>query len=198
MKIPTYSLRLIVLAIVVSFLTSCGGGLNCPFNRPSCCDNALFGCGPFDLPEGCSCGDFFGGSLRSRFTVKQGRFVPMSVESAGGKWRVSMQRRSSTCAGLRSSLVSNVKISQTSNRIVLQAPGVATLRGTRSGNTVTASGQYTPMLILGCNAQITSEMKLTSATTADVTGSVNMNCRRAANSCNARFSGKAVKLPSRR
>jgi hypothetical protein len=188
----------LLLFVVLIFLTSCGGGFNCPFNRPSCCDNLLFGCGPFDLPQGCSCGDFFGGSLRSRFSVRQGQVVPMSVTSAGGKWRASVTRQSSTCSGLRSTLVSNVTITQTNDRIVMQVPGVTTLRGKRTGNSVSASGQYTPLSLVGCNAQVSSQMTLTSTSAANIAGSVTMTCRRAANNCSATYTGQAVKLPSRR
>jgi hypothetical protein len=79
----------------------------------------------------------------------------------------------------------------------MQVPGVATLRGTRSGNSVSTAGQYTPMSLMGCNAQVSSQMVLNSTSAATITGSVAMTCRRAANNCSATYTGQAVKLPSR-
>ena len=48
-----------LIAIALALLISGCSGLNCPFERPDCCDNFVFGCGPFDLPDGCDCGDYF-------------------------------------------------------------------------------------------------------------------------------------------
>jgi hypothetical protein len=48
--------KLIVIALAL-LISGCSG-LNCPFERPDCCDNLVFGCGPFDLPDGCDCGDY--------------------------------------------------------------------------------------------------------------------------------------------
>lgn len=193
-----YALSLISALFVIVTVSGCGGGFNCPFQRPSCCDNVIFGCGPFDLPQGCSCGDFFSNSFRGKFAVKQGQLIRMSTATAAGKWRAKLTRRTSNCRSILASLVSNVNISQSGSRVTLTAPGVATLRGTRTNNTINATGQYTPMLLLGCDAQISSKMDLTAADKANVTGNVTIKCKsRPSNNCSASYSGEAMKLSTK-
>ena len=71
--------RPVLLSIVVTAfaLTGCeGGGGVCPWQRPSCCDNNLFGCGPFDLPQGCSCGDYLSRSFQG---------IPLSAKASSSR-----------------------------------------------------------------------------------------------------------------
>jgi hypothetical protein len=190
-----YALSVVSALFITLSVSGCGGGFNCPFQRPSCCDNVLFGCGPFDLPQGCSCGDFFSNSFRGKFAVKQGQLMRMSSATAAGKWRAKLTRKTSNCRSILSSLVSNVTISQSGSRVTMTAPGIATLRGTRTNNTINVTGQYTPMLMLGCDAQVASKMDLSANDRASVTGNVRITCRsRPSNNCSASYSGEAMKL----
>jgi hypothetical protein len=189
------TLALAAFFLIFTAFSGCGGGFNCPFDRPSCCDNILFGCGPFDLPQGCSCSDFFSYSSRGSFAVKRGELMRMTATTAAGRWRVRLNRQSSNCRNVLSTVVSNMTLSQSGSRVTLTAPGIATMRGTRTNNTINTTGQYTPLLFIGCDAQLSSRMQLTANDKASVTGSVKIICKnRPANNCSASYSGEAAKL----
>lgn len=193
-----YHLSLLATLLISLTVSGCGGGFNCPFQRPSCCDNVLFGCGPFDMPQGCSCGDFFSNSFRGSYAVKQGQLMRMTANTAAGRWRVKLNRTTSNCRSILSTVVSNVTLSQSGSRVTLTAPGIATMRGTRTNNTINTTGQYTPMLMLGCDAQLSSKMELTAVDKANVTGDVTITCRsRPSNNCSATYRGEAAKLQRR-
>jgi hypothetical protein len=170
-----------------------GGGGSCPWERPSCCDNNLFGCGPFDLPQGCSCGDYFSRSFQG-FPIRS-KAVPVrqSLASTEGTWRVSLTKNGSGCSYLKRQTTATVLIRERNQQVSMKLLGFATLRGNRVGRNVRARGQV-KVPFSQCAADVTSAISLASAISGSVRGTVAVSCATQNLSCTASYSGNIRKL----
>lgn len=186
-------IRSVVLAsLALMFFTGCEGG-NCPFQRPACCDNALFGCGPFDLPTGCSCGDYFSRSFQGiTKTKKEGLFTKADL-SMDGTWRVSLSKTSGGCSYLQNATKGTLLVRERSKQVSLKLRGVTTLKGNRSNKRVRARGQY-KSFFPKCTASLSSTFDLIDSMNANVAGTVVIACQNSTLSCQASYAGKAVRL----
>ena len=170
-------------------LSGCDGSLDCPIDSPRCCDNILFGCGPFDLPQGCSCSSF-------RYAPK-GRGVSAKspttkTNSFSGSYRVGLKQDTSNCQGFLKQVTGSIGVRESAGRITVTIPGFGVLRGQSSATELRASGIHKP-LFSQCTAVAQVFMAAQSvggATSAVVT----MNCPQKGRSCSARYMGSAVKL----
>lgn len=183
----------LVSAVLALVLSGCSGGFNCPFEKPSCCDNALFGCGTFDLPSGCSCSDYFSSAVNkidSR-TLKVARATVRARFS--GAWRVALSRGQATCPATPASLQGSVGISQTGNRISLRVPGYGTVRGVARGNGFEADSNYSS-LPLSCSAKLHVSVGLVSPNSASVAVQTTVTCPKAVQGCSASYSGKGQRV----
>lgn len=195
----TRIVRLLLLALGTSISTGCAGGFDCPFERPSCCDNVLFGCGPFDLPNGCSCGDYFSKSFTG---VPLPKHLPRQtllsakggLTDATGTWRVTGAKTNlKTCPTLPRSATSTLLIREENKKVSIKLLGYSTLRGNRFGEVIRAQGAY-KMPLLGCEAFIKTEMTPTSAANSSVTTTVDWRCKVASRSCSVTYKGNAKRL----
>lgn len=190
-------MRKIVFGTVVCLtlaLAGCeGGGGNCPWNRPSCCDNNLFGCGPFDLPQGCSCGDYFSRSFRGSPLQVKAAPVRQTTSTAEGTWRASLTKNGGGCSYLKRQTTATVLIRERNQQITMKLLGFATLRGNRVGRNVRTRGQIR-VPFSQCSADVKSEMNLSSGTSATVSGTVDVACRSQNLSCTATYSGALRKI----
>lgn len=185
--------RALLLGLVTMFFAGCDGGLNCPWDRPSCCDNVLFGCGPFDLPQGCSCGDYFSRSFQGMPLQRSSSRASMTPNSMEGTWRVSLQKKGNGCSYLSKTTTTTVLVRERKQQVNLKMLGFVTLRGNRVGKNVKPKGQF-KVPLQRCTADISSDLNLTSATTGTVNGSVAVTCQNQALSCSTSYSGQLKKM----
>lgn len=171
----------------------CGGGFSCPFTRPSCCDNAIFGCGPFDLPQGCSCNEYalrtFSGELKSSASkASQSPRAPRDET-----WRVALQKTSGNCSYLSNSVTSTVLIRTAGTRVQIRPIGYPTLRGTRSGRSTRVRGTQS-VGMLRCQATLSGVISHISSPRGATSASIDMACQNSTLSCRATFTGSARKI----
>lgn len=186
-------LRLLLLGCLTAvILTGCEGG-NCPFQRPACCDNALFGCGPFDLPNGCSCGDYFSRSFRGAIQQPRENLFTRADLSMDGTWRVSLTKTSGGCSYLQKTAKGTLLVRERSKKVSIKVRGVATLRGDRRNKRVGARGQV-KSVFPKCTASISSAFTLIDSMNANVSGGVVVSCSNSSLSCQASYEGKAARL----
>ena len=191
------------LIVLSGLLWGCSGGFNCPFDKPACCDNVVFGCGAFDLPDGCSCEDY---ALRSFSGAKRDDAHPqsalMSVDStararaisASGTWRsIGHKTVSASCPLFPNRVTRTLIIRQTGARVRVKMMGYGTLRGTRARNTVRAQGAY-KVPALGCIAFVRSQLSVESAVSSPHTVAIDWRCQQRINSCSVTYRGIAKKL----
>lgn len=174
------------------FLVGCEGG-NCPFQRQACCDNALFGCGPFDLPTGCSCGDYFSRSFQGQPLQRRERLFTRANLSMDGSWRVTLTKTAGGCSYLQKSTKGTLLVRERAKKVSVKLRGVATLKGDRRDKRVRARGQF-KSLFPKCTAAISSTFTLVDSMNANVSGGVQVSCSNSALSCQASYEGKAVRL----
>jgi hypothetical protein len=192
-------IRPLLLATLASLITGCAGGFDCPFDRPSCCDNVLFGCGPFDLPNGCSCSDYFlksfSGFKLANQTPRQTLISAQGVlADTSGTWRTTgTKTNSKACPLLPASATSTLLIREENKKVSIKLLGYSTLRGNRVGDVVRVQGAY-KMPPLGCEAFIKTELTPTSATNSPVTTTVDWKCKVPSRSCTVTYKGNAKRL----
>ena len=187
-------LRTLPILVALLFASGCtGGGGNCPWERPSCCDNNLFGCGPFDIPQGCSCGDYFSRSFQG-FPLQQ-KAVPRrsTLNTMEGTWRVSLQKNGSGCSYLSKQSTATLLVRERSQQVSVKLLGFVTLRGSRTGKNVKPRGQI-KMPYPRCTADVTTDITLSSATTGTLTGTIAVTCQNQSLSCAASYNGSLSKL----
>lgn len=169
------------------------GGVNCPFTRPACCENALFGCGPFDLPQGCSCSDYFSRSFsgvpKSQFTAA----IPSSRQIFDSTWRVSLEKRSGDCSYLSNSFQTTLLVRSQGRRLLVRAPGYSRLRGSRTSRSMKVSGKR-QISFPRCAIKLDASISLTSSSQGTAQGAIEITCITPALSCSATFSGVARKI----
>lgn len=119
-------------------VAGCGGGL-CPIDVPDCCRNVVFGCGPFELPFGCSCSDY-----GYPFTTQSKRVVLPAAVAPETVWNGTLKQRNSSCPGLPDVLKGNLQIFTSSRGVQITVPGYGKLYGQRRSNRYVASGSYSP------------------------------------------------------
>lgn len=181
-------------AFIALVLVGCeGGGANCPWERPSCCDNNLFGCGPFDLPQGCSCGDYFSRSFQGSPIRSKASSNRQTLATTEGTWRVSLTKRGNGCSYLKKQATATVLIRERNQQVTMKLLGFANLRGNRSGRHVRTRGSVR-VPFSRCSADITSAIALSSATAGTVQGTVNVSCASQQLSCSSSYSGDIRKM----
>jgi len=196
--------------IALSAVMLCLGcdGAYCPYQRPSCCDNALFGCTSSELPQGCSCDDYFS---RSFSGMKLQRATPLYTEnvyspalrskaqrlnalrSVEGTWRVSLTKTSSGCDYLSDKVSRTFLIRERRRKVNVKLLGVTTLSGMRMGGRVRARGSYRTFFPR-CSADIKTTISLTDSQNATVTGSLTTQCSQSELSCSVTYQGVAKRL----
>lgn len=189
----------LVCLVMVALLSGCAGGFNCPFNRPSCCDNVLFGCGPFDLPAGCSCNDYFLRSFNGT-VLSQGNFSDSKISrassssSSSGTWRTRGEKKDvNSCPLLPRTASTTLLIRENTRRVSLKALGYVVLRGVRTGNTIDARGAI-KIPALNCMAFIRSTLDITNPSKAPHSVTIDLRCSQPRNSCSSTYRGSAKKL----
>jgi hypothetical protein len=182
-----------IVALVFALAGCEGGGGNCPWNRPSCCDNHLFGCGPFDLPQGCSCGDYLSRSFRGDPLQSKAAPVRQTLNSLQGTWRALLTKNGNDCSYLKKQTTTTVLIRERNQQITMKLLGLATLRGNRVGRNVRTRGQMRVPLSQ-CSAEVKSDVTLSSANAGTISGTINVTCRSQNLSCSAAYSGALKKL----
>jgi hypothetical protein len=191
------------LIVLSGLLWGCASGFNCPFDRPSCCDNVVFGCGTFDLPSGCSCSDYFLRSFNGT-TLPQtpAQSVMISARSrvraqrvaAAGTWRATAQKTDfAACPLFPNNVTATLLLRETGSRVSMKLLGYGTMRGLRARNTVRAKGAY-KVSALGCVAFVQSQLSLTNPSGSAYTVTLNWSCQSKANSCSATYQGSIKKL----
>jgi hypothetical protein len=190
------TMRPVLLSLVVTAfaLTGCeGGGGSCPWQRPSCCDNNLFGCGPFDLPQGCSCGDYITRSFQGMPIGAQSSQSRQSFASVEGTWRASLIKNGDGCSYLKKQTTSTVLIRDRNQQVSMKVLGLATLRGNRVGRNIRTRGRV-KVPLSQCTANVTSAVSLSSATVGVINGTIVVSCANEKLSCSASYSGNLRKL----
>lgn len=180
-----------VLALIV-LLSGCTG-FNCPVDRPSCCDNVLFGCNQFEMPQGCSCDDYFSQSYTGMKLQRSTPLYTKALKSVGGTWRVSLTKSSSGCDYLGDRVVNTLVMRERRRRVNVKLPGVTTLTGLRFGAKVRARGNYRTFFPR-CSADIRTSIHFTDASNASVVGSVTTQCSQPGLSCSVTYQGSARRL----
>jgi hypothetical protein len=190
-----YSTLLCCLSVllIATFTVGCEGG-NCPFNRPACCDNALFGCGPFDLPEGCSCNDY----LQRSFSGKSIKLNSQSPRSQAilqnSTWRVQLRKEDDNCPYLGRSIQRTVTIRRQGRRAEINLFGYSKLRGIVSNKEIRVRGVHR-LNFPRCDVSLTALISEMSSTKGTATGRVAIRCQQQpALSCSTNFSGVAQRL----
>jgi hypothetical protein len=192
--LPTRLARRSVLwAVAFVVIVGCDSGASCPFDRPTCCDNALFGCGPFDIPQGCSCEDYFSRAFSGAPLQKKIMSGKIREVSTGGTWRISLKRTGAACAYLSEKITRTVLIRERRGNVTAKIVGFANLRGDRVGRNAKLRGQL-KVPVSRCVANMVADFRLVSAPQALVTGTVTVQCKDARLTCDAAYSGIAKRL----
>lgn len=173
--------------------SGCDGGGSCPFQRPSCCDNQLFGCGPFDIPQGCSCDDYLSRSFQGAPLRGSAGRKALASFSTEGTWRVSLRKATSGCPQLSTQSQRTIIARERGRRVELKILGYANLRGSRVARLVRARGEYRT-LFPRCVADAQVKMSLIDPRSARVSAELQITCAQSALSCAATFEGGAKRL----
>jgi len=175
----------ILATITIVTLGGCGG-LGCPLDVPDCCRNVVFGCGPFELPFGCSCSSYgYSATAGAKITAA-------SVFPTQNLWKGSLRQQSSSCLGLEKSIQGNLQLTTSSRRVKITVPGYGVLRGHRRNREYRAVGSY--KLFGSCVGR--ARLKLTAAQQGESFASVAVVYQCGGKSlCSAKYHG-ALKLPS--
>lgn len=182
------------IALGAFVFTGCnGGGANCPWERPSCCDNNLFGCGPFDIPQGCSCGDYLSRSFQGFPIQSKAASSRQTLNTSEGTWRVALTKSGDGCSYLKKQAVTTLLLRERNQQISAKLLGFVTLRGNRVGRNVRTRGRI-KVPFSQCLADVKSAITLSSATAGKVTGTVDVSCPTPNLSCSASYSGTLKKL----
>jgi hypothetical protein len=179
--------------IVSIAMAACDGGGSCPFQKPSCCDNALFGCGPFDIPQGCSCSDYFS---RAWSGAPRGSLTAQQVATKGttdGTWRMSLQKDSGGCDYLSKTTVQNVQIREQRGRVTAKVMGIANMRGDRVDRRARLRGRVRSPLPR-CESDIVANLTLVNPAVLSITGSISVVCSDRKLSCRASYTGSGRRL----
>jgi hypothetical protein len=179
-------------ALLAAITVSGCAGVSCPFNRPACCDNALFGCGPFDLPQGCSCSDYFSRSF-SGAPISQAARQISSRGVQDSTWRIALEKRSGSCSYLRNSIQTTLLIRSQGKQLQVKALGYPRLRGTRSSRSMKMRGKH-QLSFPACTVQLDASILLTNPSQGTAQGSVEISCSASSLSCSATYSGMARRL----
>ncbi len=172
--------------------SGCSGG-NCPFTRPSCCDNALFGCGPFDLPQGCSCADYFSRSFSGAPLSLTATARPSSRAAKDSTWRISLEKRTGDCSYISDRVRTTLLMRTQGRQLFVRALGYPRLRGTRSGRTIHIMGQHR-LGLPACTISTSAAITLSRTTQGQIKGSVAVSCQNTLLSCSAEFTGEARRI----
>lgn len=186
------------LALLAFIASGCSGGFDCPFDRPACCDNVLFGCGPFDLPNGCSCGDYFiksfSGAVKSTQGPRSETVSALDLSDATGTWRAAGQKQiKSACPLLPITPTTTLLIREESQRVSMKVQGITTLKGLRVGKVIKVQGAY-KVPGIGCEAFIKAEFTPSNVSTSPLTSTIDVRCINKKLSCNVSYKGTAKKL----
>ena len=126
--------------LLILFFVGCADGIDCPFDTPSCCYNVLFGCGPFDLPSGCSCSRYglsYHGASSAFFSPRAA-----TTHSFSGIWSGTLLQESSECSSFLREISGILSVRELRNRIIVTVPGYGRMRGLKNSRGFGVSGQY--------------------------------------------------------
>ena len=174
----------IIVALSV-FIIGCDNGVNCPIDPPSCCYNALFGCGTFDLPQGCSCSQY--GLFRSYPAANYPRRSAISG-SLSGAWQGQLDLVTSTCQGAPPLISGALNISERSGRITVTVPFYGTLRGARTRSGFRVTGEYAPLLS-SCKISVRASYASRSKRSGRLVTAVENRCPFTATACSVAYQG---------
>lgn len=135
------------------FLFGCNGVFNCPIDPPSCCDN-LFGCDPFQLPEGCDC-DRYGLISQSKNLTTKTAVLKRKSPGFMGKWQGQLNRTSTTCSQSFYRVDGNAHISGSGKKVKINIPGYGRLEGDLFGKRINAKGGYK---VGSCSAELRTSL----------------------------------------
>lgn len=181
----------IFVLISLAGVDSCedGGDGDCPFDPPRCCYNVLFGCGPFDLPEGCSCRDyglFFNRNISSN--VMPMKNASMASPLLGKEWMGTLMQTGGTCSSAPKQVSGIVIVNRRKDgRVTIAVPGYGNLVGRVRGSTITANGSFTP-LFSSCRSQVATTMKKVNSRLSPTRSTFKYVCRSEV-VCDAAYSG---------
>jgi len=183
-----YVLNALVTLFISLSLVGCNGGLNCPIDTPSCCDNVLFGCGVFDLPFGCSC-DQYGRFLSTNVAALKSVSAAKSTPSPGlnGNWSGILRRSSASCSGFLQEARGMLHVTTGKKRTVnVLIPGYGTLKGRRLTGGYRVSGTYS-LPRSSCRANIVAKFKKTRNAAGNISARIFYSCR--AYTCSVKYAG---------
>lgn len=192
-------LQACVLSLITVPLSVGCAGINCPYNRPACCDNALFGCGPFDLPQGCSCSDYFsrsysGTTLQNVVASRSTGSSPLAKRFVhDATWRISIQKQDDNCPYISDSIQSTIMIRTQGKRVEVKIPGYSKLRGLRSNRSMRVRGIH-QLQFPSCIATIEASIIHESQTAGSASGKLGVVCQQSSLSCSTTFQGTGRKL----
>jgi hypothetical protein len=194
------SIKRFLTAAVLFVLCGCagggglGGGFNCPFNVPSCCYDSLFGCGTFDLPEGCSCSQYGFYSKENISALQYFSPAPKTAsKNLSGTWRGNLKKQSSTCRALPAKVDGIVRIYDNPTSVSVAVPGYGTLRGGKSNTRgFKANGKYSSYF-LACRADVSTVFTKSSFSRGTLQANVEYVCGGRV-SCTAQYKGTITKI----
>ena len=189
------------VAIFALFGSGCGGGFDCPFERPSCCDNVLFGCSIWDLPQGCSCEDYFlrsfSGAKLAQQSSKQPVMTAGVLADVSGTWRVTASKTvRSACPLFPQTNTGTILMREQSKKVSMKALGYTTLNGMRVGDVLRTQGAY-KLPVLKCEGFIKTEMTPASASSSPFSTTINWVCKDSRQSCTVTVSYTHLTLPTK-
>ena len=162
------------------------GGLDCPLDPPSCCYNTLFGCGTFDLPDGCSCSQY------SFLSARRNKLLSTTVSpGVSGLWNVNLKRTSSMCPLLQRNFRTLVRTHERKGLVSVAVPGYGKLRGRMQGKGYTASDRST-FPLTRCSAEISTKFKSTGTGVGKATAQIKYSCP-TGYKCSAQYEGSMRK-----
>ena len=179
------SMRLWFIALIVFCLGGCDNGINCPLDPPSCCYDSLFGCGTFDLPQGCSCSQY--GLFRSFRNQTYGRAI--TAKSVAGLWQGRLERTFSTCQGAPAVVSGSLNVKERRGKVTVSVPYYGSLRGSRTRSGFSVSGAYAPLFSL-CDISVRASFLAHSRKSGKLVAAVENRCKFTQTACTATYQGE--------
>lgn len=192
-------LKSCLLLLIITVISGCGNGFDCPSNVPSCCYDSLFGCEIFDLPPTCSCSDY--GIFRTKtssvpqYQSRQNRAVQtLNTQRAGsltGDWSGILDRKKSSCGSFLKQVNGVIQIRDKKNILSIKVLHYGALHGRKQKNGFYATGTYKPPL-LSCSARVSVYFQRRTSGIGKVQANINYSCG-TTYSCTSSYSGAVQK-----
>ncbi len=181
------------LGAAVLLCAGCEGGIDCPIDPPACCENVVFGCGLFDLPQGCSCSQYGLAYTKLPPAPLTAAVAPRSVSPGlSGNWSGILQRGATTCSTLPAALRGSVRVAERKGIVNVTIAGYGQLRGKTTTAGYSVTGRYS-VPFSSCSAKLATKFTTLRRGTGKAQVQIDYSCSKSKYACSAQYRGTLQK-----